>query len=81
MTAPHFTEDTYENGGVESIGLNVAPPQRHPLKLMTALVWEKGLWKSETGSSKEISRLKALNQMTSAIIGDTQHTGKQEEAF
>lgn len=34
----------------------------------------------ETGSSKEISGLKALIPMICAIIGDTQDTGKQEEA-
>lgn len=35
----------------------------------------------ETGSSKEISGLKALIPMICAIIGDTQDTGKQEEAL
>lgn len=80
----HFTEDICENRDIESSGLSVAPSQRYILGNLHLPVLGKRDFANVNGyrtMKRDQCGLKALNQTTSAIIGDTQHTGKQGEAL
>lgn len=64
--------------------MSVAPSQRYILGNLHPPVLGKGDFANVNGYSimnRDQCGLRTLNQMTSAIIGDTQHTGKQGEAL